>query len=86
MKPVVGHRRPDIRTMKMRVKRTQHADMTAAIVVALLAVFVVSCASTNPYATTNVTRESIRVHLPAGAADVESQRRARTRRPTSSQS
>jgi hypothetical protein len=71
MKPVVGHRRPDIRTMKMRVKRTQHADMTAAIVVALLAVFVVSCASTNPYATTNVTRESIRVHLPAGAADVD---------------
>jgi len=45
--------------------------MTAAIVMALLAVFVVSCASTNPYATTNVTRETIRVQLPAGAADVD---------------
>jgi acetyl esterase/lipase len=38
---------------------------------ALLGVFVVSCASTNPYATTNVTCESIRVQLPAGAADVD---------------
>lgn len=57
--------------MKMSVKRTQHADMTAAIVMALLAVFVVSCASANPYATTNVTRETIRVQLPTGAADVD---------------
>jgi poly(3-hydroxybutyrate) depolymerase len=38
---------------------------------ALLAVFVVSCASTNPHATPNVARESIRVQLPAGAADVD---------------
>lgn len=57
--------------MKMSVKRTQHADMTAAIVVALFAVFVVSCASVNPYANTNVTRKTIRVKLPTGAADVD---------------
>jgi hypothetical protein len=57
--------------MKVSVNRTQHADMTAAIVVALLAVFVVSCAAVNPYATANLTRETIRVQLPAGAADVD---------------
>jgi hypothetical protein len=45
--------------------------MTAAIVMALLAVFVVYWASANPYAATNGTRESIRVQLPAGAAEVD---------------
>jgi hypothetical protein len=57
--------------MKIRVKRKQNAEVTAAIVMALLAVFVFSCASTNPSGTTNLNRESIRVQLPAGAADVD---------------
>lgn len=38
---------------------------------ALLAVFVVACASTNPYATTGVARETVHVQLPAGAAEVD---------------
>ncbi len=57
--------------MKMRMKRTQHADFPAAIVMAVLEVFVVSCASINPSAATNVTRETMCVRLPAGAADVD---------------
>lgn len=50
--------------------RNKHADIFAAIAMAILSVFVVSCASTIPSAT-NVTREDIRVQLPAGAADVD---------------
>ena len=53
------------------MKRTQHTDITAAIVMAVLALFVVSCASIDPSAATNVTRETIHVQLPAGAADVD---------------
>lgn len=71
MNPVVEHRRPGIRAMRIKEKRTEHADMTASIFMAFLAVFVVSCASTNPSATTNVTRETIRMQFPAGAADVD---------------
>lgn len=56
--------------MKMEAKRTQHA-MTAAILMAILAVFAASCSSVNPYATTNVTRETIRVQLQAGTTDVD---------------
>jgi acetyl esterase/lipase len=57
--------------MKMRVKRARHADMMAAIVMAVFAVSLVFCAPAHPYAANNVTHETIRVQLPAGAADVD---------------
>lgn len=57
--------------MKMGVKRRQHADITAAIAMVVLAVFVVSCAYTNRSAATDVTRETLRVQLLAGAAEVD---------------
>jgi len=50
--------------------RKKHAEFFAAIAMAVLPAFVVSCASTIPSAT-SVTREGIRVQLPAGAADVD---------------
>jgi len=56
--------------MRMRANRTQHADFAAAIVMAVLSVFAVSGASANP-ATANMTPETIRVELPAGAADMD---------------
>lgn len=62
---------PDIHAMKISVQRTRHADTTAAVVMALLSAFVVSCASVNLSASNNVTRETIHVQLPAGAADVD---------------
>jgi hypothetical protein len=57
--------------MKRGVKRWQGADITAAMVMAALMAFVVSCAYTNPSADGNVTRETIRVQLPSGNADVD---------------
>jgi CheY-like chemotaxis protein len=45
--------------------------MAAAIVMALLSAFVVSCASANLSTTTNVTRETIHVRLPAGVGNVD---------------
>jgi acetyl esterase/lipase len=67
----IGHGTLDIRTIKMGVRRKQHADIISAIVMAVLAVFVVSCAHPNPSAATKVTRETLRVQLPAGTAGVD---------------
>jgi poly(3-hydroxybutyrate) depolymerase len=57
--------------MKVRVKRSEHAERTAAMVMVLLAIGIVSCTATHPYTTSNVSRETIRVQLPAGDADVD---------------
>lgn len=60
-----------IRTVSVGLMSKKHADIFAVIAMAVLAAFVGSCTYTIPSVDNNVTREGIRVQLPAGAADVD---------------
>jgi acetyl esterase/lipase len=57
--------------MKMDAKHMSKAGIAAAVVASFLAVVLVSCASANPGNATDVARETIRVKLPAGSANVD---------------
>jgi len=48
-----------------------HGDVSAAAALAILAACVLSCAHTNSFVVTDVTRDVIRAQLPAGGADVD---------------
>jgi dienelactone hydrolase len=67
----VGHRTPRIRTMKCVMKCAHLTEIASVAVLAAIVWCVVSCAHTNQSAATNVTFETIRVQLPAGAAYVD---------------
>jgi hypothetical protein len=55
--------------MKASAKRARHAGLAVAIAIATFAVFVGSCANTNPSAGSDVARDTIRVELPAGTTE-----------------
>jgi hypothetical protein len=57
--------------VKAGLPRRQRASNAAAAVMSILAVFLVSCAYPDPPLTTSVTRETLRVQLLTGGADVD---------------
>jgi len=57
--------------MRVGVMLRTHGDVSAAAALAILAACVLSCAHTNSFVVTDVTRDVIRAQLPAGGADVD---------------